>query len=73
MTKPHFHNMYLQTQPYRKLWKENSNPRKLTTLTKTQATDNPTSPETTGKEEQINPAAKIHNTADKSKSKTNKH
>ena len=43
MTKPDLNNIYPQTQPYRKYWKESPNPRKLTSPTKTQATDNLTS------------------------------
>ena len=40
MTKPDLNNTYLQIQPCRKYYKENSNPRKLAAPTKTQATDN---------------------------------
>ena len=40
MTKPDLINTYLQIQPYREYQKENSNPRKLATSTKTQEIDN---------------------------------
>ena len=40
MIKPDLTNTNPQTQPLQKVLEENSNPRKLTTSTKTQATDN---------------------------------
>jgi hypothetical protein len=33
---PISNNIYPQVQPYRKYWKENSNPRRITTSNKTQ-------------------------------------
>lgn len=41
MTKSNLNKIYTKTQPYRRYWKENSNPRKLINYTrKTQAIDN---------------------------------